>query len=569
MLWMASPPEVHSALLSSGPGAGSLLAAAAAWDLLGAEYVCAADELGVLLAAMGSGQWQGAAADCCVEAHLPYVDWLRQGAADGSAAAAGLRVAAAGHVAAVAAMPTVAELAANHAAHAVLLGTNFFGINTIPITVNEADYGRMWVQAAAVMADYEAVSQAALADTAMASATQPAPRILKSPASQPAESQDPLNWLGEQLRQFLDNIESFQQNLSAAILNQADTDNPLGLPQWLVDFLQNSFGIGNSQLAHDPTIDLPFDNLLAHLLNHLGIEWSPADGTINGLDYDDYADVGQLSFWLARSLELFEDFQNFAVTLPQNPVLAFQWLFSWAMFDFPTHILEVASYAVANPALAFAVLPAAVPSAAFGLLGLSGLDVPPPPPAVTAPPMALPHLLPTVAPSVPFAGSGVPGAGAPAAPTAASVPSAGGPAPSPPATAPSPPGIGTPYLVGPPGIRTGAGLSAAAAAAVRRKTPETEALSEAAAAQFAARSTRRRGRRQRAVADEYVDLTVGVEPEWATSPGERPGPGVYAADHAAGMLGSSGVADQTPTPQAAGMATLVFGRESGQHGGGG
>jgi PPE-repeat protein len=520
-IFMAAPPEVHSALLSSGPGPGSLLAAAGAWTSLSTEYTSVAEEISEVLAEVQAGAWQGPSAESFVSAYVPYLAWLTQASADSTAAATQHETAAAAYTAALAAMPTLPELATNHVVHGVLQATNFFGINTIPIALNEADYVRMWVQAATTMSTYQAVADTAVTATP---ATAAAPPILKSNDAQPAQSGDPYSGLS--------------------------ADNPLGLPDWLRQFLQE-LGIGNSPVAHAPTLDYWFDDLLANYLQNFGVNWNPAAGTVNGASYDSYADPSMLIYWVARSLELFEDFQQFGTDLVQNPVAAFQYLFSWELFDFPLHIEEVLIFLSQSPALFVAAGGAALAPLGAGAAGLAGLGALAQPPIVLpVDPVTAPTLFPVTASAPAVFASSV----APAAPPPPPMPASAASAPTgpPPPTSPPPaagPGFSPPYVVGGPTMESwmsakaktqepssrGASRAPAAAAAV------------AAAAKDRTRTRRRRRAKQRGHGDEFADMNVEVDPDWGAS--------TAASDRGAGPLGFSGTMAKS-SEKAAGLTTL-------------
>ena len=72
----ALPPEINSARMYAGPGSGSMLAAAPAWNGLAAELHSAASSYGSVISELTDESWVGPSSTAMAAAAAPYVAWM-------------------------------------------------------------------------------------------------------------------------------------------------------------------------------------------------------------------------------------------------------------------------------------------------------------------------------------------------------------------------------------------------------------------------------------------------------------------------------------------------------------
>ncbi|HTY34875.1 PPE family protein [Mycobacterium sp.] len=158
---LALPPEVTSALIHSGPGAGSLIEASAAWQRVTTELENSASIYTTALSTL-SESWKGPSSAAMVEAVQPYITWLRNTAQQSQQMAESTQAAAAAFNSALSTVVPPATVAANRTRLAQLVATNAFGRNLPAIAATEEQYQAMWATNSAALSRYQATTAQAL-----------------------------------------------------------------------------------------------------------------------------------------------------------------------------------------------------------------------------------------------------------------------------------------------------------------------------------------------------------------------------------------------------------------------
>jgi PPE-repeat protein len=230
----ARPPEVNSALIYSGAGVGPLTAASSAFSTLSSELSSNATSYESIISQLTGSEWQGPSSEAMAAAAQPYIAWLTTTSGQLQQAATQAIASAAAYETAFAASIPPPVIAANRAALAVLVATNFLGINTPAIAANEALYAEFWAQDAAAMYGYAGASAAAATLSPLtppAQNTNPAGQSQQASAVSSAASS---NGTSSTLNNTLGNL---QNAASAAASPAADT------PTSVLSALNSLFGV--------------------------------------------------------------------------------------------------------------------------------------------------------------------------------------------------------------------------------------------------------------------------------------------------------------------------------------
>jgi len=155
------PPEVNSALIYSGAGAGPLMAASSAFNNLSSELSSNAASYESVISQLTGSEWQGPSSQAMAASAQPYIGWLNTTSGQLREAATQAMASAAAYETAFSASIPPPVIAANRATLAALVATNILGQNTPAIAANEAMYGEFWAQDAAAMYGYASASAAA------------------------------------------------------------------------------------------------------------------------------------------------------------------------------------------------------------------------------------------------------------------------------------------------------------------------------------------------------------------------------------------------------------------------
>jgi PPE-repeat protein len=157
----ALPPEINSGRMYAGPGPGTMLAAATAWQSLADELTSAASGYGSVVSTLTSGSWTGPSSISMAAAAAPYVTWLGATGDQAQQAATQATAAASAYESAYAATVPPPIIEANRSLLAALVATNVLGQNTPAIAATEALYAEMWAQDATAMYGYAGASATA------------------------------------------------------------------------------------------------------------------------------------------------------------------------------------------------------------------------------------------------------------------------------------------------------------------------------------------------------------------------------------------------------------------------